>query len=356
MEVINLQSTDVIRVFLLTALAFLVAILLTPAWTGIMYRYRLGKRIRDTDVLGKNAPIFKKYHHDKEHTPAMGGVIIWLAVLLVTIGVSLLAQLGNIPELNLIASGGVKLLLFTLVVTGLVGAADDLLNIFGIGPHRGGFAFWLKLPLYAAVAAGGAWWFAYKLEWLSRPFHIPGISESLTLGWWYIPLFILAVVFMAFATDVADGLDGLSGGLLMICYVAYALIALAQGNIELAAFCGITVGGLLAFLWFNIHPARFFMGDTGSMSLGMTLAVMAFLTNTVMALPIIAAVIVIDGVTSPLQIFSKRFLGRKIFRSAPVHHHFQALGWSEPKIVMRFWVLGAVFAALGVAIALFGQG
>lgn len=356
MEVINLELADITRVFLLTALSFLVAVLFTPAFTSILYQYRLGKRIRDTDVLGKKAPVFVKFHKEKEQTPTMGGVLIWFTALFVVLGVSALSVWLGLIDLNLFAHGGVKLLLFTLVTTGLIGAADDLLNIFGIGPHRGGFAFWIKLPLYLAVASGGAWWFAYKLDWLARPFHIPAIPDSWVLGGWYIPLFILVVVFLAFTTDVADGLDGLAGGLLAICYAAYILIALAQGNIELAAFCGIIVGALLAFLWFNIYPARFFMGDTGSMSLGMTLAAMAFLTNTVIALPIIAGVIVLDGLTSPMQIASKRLFGKKIFRSAPVHHHFQAIGWPEPKIVMRFWVLGAIMAAIGLAVALFGQG
>ncbi|MEK7460748.1 MAG: phospho-N-acetylmuramoyl-pentapeptide-transferase [Patescibacteria group bacterium] len=353
---VNLQFTDVTQIFLLLALAFALAITITPFFTTILYRYHLGKRIRDTDILGREAPIFRRYHKDKEQTPTMGGIIIWLSTSLVLIGVSFAATLFDRPDLNFLASSGaVRLLLFTLIATGLIGAADDLLNIYGIGPHRGGFAFWLKLPLYTLVAGVGSWWFAVKLDWLDRPLSVPGLLEPLALGWWYVPIFILVVVYMAFATDISDGLDGLAGGLLMIAYLAYLVIALVLGNPDLAAFCAVVVGALLAFLWFNIYPARFFMGDTGSMSLGMTLAVMAFLTKTVAFLPIIAAVIVLDGLTSPLQIISKRFLGKKIFRAAPVHHHFQALGWPEPKVVMRFWVLGGLFAVLGVAFALIFQ-
>lgn len=354
METITLNFTDLIRVFMLTSISFLAAIALTPLWTDVLYKYKLGKRIRDTDVLGAKAPIFRKFHEAKEQTPTMGGLIVWGTTTIVVVGITFLGVVLHKPGLDLLAEGSVRLLLFTLLATGIIGAIDDLLNIFGIGPHRGGFAFWVKFPLYLAVAAGGAWWFATKLEWLSRPFHIPGFADAVTLGWWYIPLFVIVLVFFSFATDITDGLDGLAGGLLMIAYLAYLMIALAQGNIPVAIFCGIIVGSLLAFLWFNIFPARFFMGDTGSMSLGMTLAVMAFLTETVSALPVIAAVIVIDGLTSPLQILSKRFFKRKIFLSAPVHHHFQAVGWPEPKIVMRFWVLGAVFAVVGVSIALFG--
>lgn len=356
MEIISLRLNDLVQIFALTSISFLVTILWTPLLSNVLYKYKLGKRIRDTDVLGKKAPIFQKFHQSKEHTPTMGGLLIWISTAVVLVGVSLVAWATGRVDLNLVITDPIKLLLFTLVATGILGAIDDILNIFGIGPHRGGFAFWVKFPLYLLIAGAGAWWFAFKLDWISRPLTLPGLDHAITLGWWYIPLFIVVLVFMAFATDIVDGLDGLAGGLLMIAYVAYMTIAVAQGNIEVAAFCGIVIGALLAFLWFNIFPARFFMGDTGSMSLGMTLAVMAFLTDTVGALPIIAAVIVLDGLTSPLQIVSKRFFKRKIFQSAPVHHHFQAIGWPEPKIVMRFWILGGVVAVIGLVVALFYQG
>lgn len=350
----QLSFYDVIQIFLLLAVSFTLAITITPIFTSFLYRYRLGKRIRDTDVLGRAAPIFRQYHASKEQTPTLGGALVWITTSLVIIGLSFAATLADRPDLNLLASSGaVRLLLFTLLATGLIGAIDDLLNIYGIGPHRGGFAFWLKLPLYLAVAGVGSWWFAVKLDWLERPLAIPGFIEPITLGWWYVPIFILVVVYMAFATDISDGLDGLAGGLLMVAYLAYLAIALVTGETALAAFCAVVTGALLAFLWFNIYPARFFMGDTGSMSLGMTLAVMAFLTKTVAFLPIIAAVIVLDGLTSPLQIASKQFLKRRIFRAAPIHHHFQALGWPEPKVVMRFWVLAGLAAVIGVALALF---
>ncbi|MBI4175057.1 hypothetical protein HY523_00390 [Candidatus Berkelbacteria bacterium] len=356
METVILELPNVVRVALVTSLSFVLAMLITPLLTDVLYRYRLGKRIRDTDVLGNKAPIFRKFHAAKEHTPTLGGLLVWATTALVIILLAVSGSVSGEQSLDLWQDGTVKLLLFTLVATGVIGGLDDLLNIYGIGPHRGGFAFWVKLPLYLTVAGAGAWWFAVKLDWLHRPFHVPGWEGFYTLGWWYVPLFILVIVYLAFATDITDGLDGLAGGLLMIAYVTYLMIALAQQNIPLAMFCGIVVGALLAFLWFNIYPARFFMGDTGSMSLGMTLAVMAFLTNTVIALLLIAAVIILDGASSPLQIISKRFFKRKIFLSAPVHHHFQAIGWPEPKVVMRFWVLAGVLAVVGLALALFGQG
>jgi len=176
------------------------------------------------------------------------------------------------------------------------------------------------------------------------------------LGLWYIPLFILVIVGLAFAVNETDGLDGLAGGTLAISYGAFGFIALVEGKVALAAFCGTVMGALLAFLWFNIYPARFFMGDTGSMALGATLGVIAFLTNSVAVLPIIGFIFVIEALSVIIQIFSKKFFHKKVFLSAPIHHHLEALGWPETKITMRFWVISAVMAVIGMMIALIGRG
>ena len=186
-------------------------------------------------------------------------------------------------------------------------------------------------------------------------FHLPGVGDY-SLGLWYIPLFMVVITFFAFAVNETDGLDGLAGGTLAIAYAAYAVIAFVLGKFALAAFCGTVVGALLAFLWFNIYPARFFMGDTGSMALGMTLGVIAFLTNTVAVLPIIGFVFVIEAFSVIIQIFSKRVFKKKVFLSAPVHHHLEALGWPETKVTMRFWVISAIMASIGLMIALIGRG
>ena len=204
-----------------------------------------------------------------------------------------------------------------------------------------------------AIAAVGAWWFYSKLGW--DVFHIPGVGDFF-LGLWYIPIFIMVIVGLAFSVNETDGLDGLAGGILAIAYGAFGFIALIQGNIALAAFCGTVMGALLAFLWFNIYPARFFMGDTGSMALGMTLGVIAFLTNSVAVLPIIGFIFVIEALSVIIQITSKRLFKKKVFLSAPIHHHLEALGWPESKITMRFWVISAVMAVIGMMIALVGRG
>jgi len=181
------------------------------------------------------------------------------------------------------------------------------------------------------------------------------ITFNPEIGWWYIPIFVIVLVFFSFAVNETDGLDGLAGGVLAISFGAYAIISLSQGKAELAVFCATILGALLSFLWFNIYPARFFMGDTGAMALGMTLGVIAFLTNTVVVLFIIGFVFVVEALSAILQILSKKLFGRKIFISAPIHHHFEALGWPETKVTMRFWIVSAIAAATGLSIALFGR-
>jgi phospho-N-acetylmuramoyl-pentapeptide-transferase len=146
-------------------------------------------------------------------------------------------------------------------------------------------------------------------------------------------------------------LDGLAGGVMMVAFGAYGTIAFIQGNFNMAAFCGVILGALLAFLWFNIYPARFFMGDTGSMSLGVTLGVIAMLTNQFLLLPLIGFVLVVESLSTIIQVLSKKIRGKKIFLSSPIHHHFEAKGWPETKVTMRFWILSAVMAVLGIILA-----
>jgi len=337
MEVLLISSSDLARMLWLAVLSFLIVIAWTPVFTNFAYKYNLGKRIRDS----KNTPIFSKLHAHKAGTPTMGGVLVWVTVAVLTLIFNLVRSATWLP-------------LFSLILTGVVGAIDDVFNIKGWGPQGGGLRFREKIWFYAAIAAVGAWWFYSKLGWNS--IHIPGMGDYV-LGAWYIPLFILVLVWTAFAANLTDGLDGLAGGIFALSYGAYAIIALTQGKAELAAFCGTIMGALLAFLWFNIPPARFFMGDTGSMALGLTLGVIAFLTNSVIVLPIITLVFVVEGLSYIVQFVSKKLRsGKKIFLSSPIHHHFEAIGWPEYKITMRFWIIGAVSAVAGLIIAIIGQG
>ncbi len=333
MEFLSGDNFALAKTFWLATLAFLVAILWTPLFTDFLYKNRLGKRIRQTGFDEKKAPIFYSLHKHKENTPTMGGLLIWVTAAIITL-------LMNMDR------GQTWLPLFTLVSTGIVGAADDIMNIFGIGPNSGGLRFRWKLLLYTFIALVGAWWFFFKLDF--SIISVPWVGQF-DLGWWYIPVFVGVLVFTTFSANETDGLDGLAGGVMASCFAAYGIIALLQDKAELAAFCGTILGALMAFLWFNVYPARFFMGDTGAMALGMTLGVLAFLTDTVFILPIIAFVLWFEGLSAVIQIASKKLRnGKKIFLSAPIHHHFQAIGWPEPRITMRFWIISGVMAMVGL--------
>jgi phospho-N-acetylmuramoyl-pentapeptide-transferase len=236
------------------------------------------------------------------------------------------------------------------VATALVGLLDDWLDVRGRGVFGGGgLTIKHRLLIYAIIASAGAWWFFFKLNW--TVLHIPFLG-SFEIGWWYIPFFIFIIVGTAFSVNEIDGLDGLAGGTLLIAFGAYGVIAFALGKYDLATFCGVIIGALLAFLWFNITPARFYMGDTGAMSLGITLGIIALLSNYPLLLPIIGFLFVVESLSVILQVASKKIRGKKIFLSAPIHHHFQAVGWSESKIVMRFWVIAGVTGAVGLILFL----
>jgi phospho-N-acetylmuramoyl-pentapeptide-transferase len=337
MRIFAIEPNQFFSAFLFVVVAFIAAVLATPILTDFLYKNKIGKKIRDTDHEGNKTPIFNKLHSHKENTPTMGGILIWGAAALITL-------VANFSRSTLLP-------LFTIVASGVIGGIDDLMNVFGVGAGRGGMRFAFKFIFYFIVASLGAFWFAYKLEWIHRGFFIPGAGDVI-LGYWYIPLFIAVLIFIAFAWNQTDGLDGLAGGTFAIAFGAYTLIGLFRGNYPLAVFCATILGTTLAFLWFNIHPARFFMGDTGSMSLGMALGVIAFLTNTVYLLPFIAFIPMIEAITTIIQIVSKKVFRRKVFRIAPIHHHFEALGWPETKVTMRFWIISALSTVIGLSLAL----
>lgn len=339
-----LNNSDIIKIFSLTTIAFIVTILWTPLWTNFLYKYRLGKKIRTEN----SAPIYSRMHQIKSGTPTMGGVLIWLTTLILAIVFLILAKLSNndiFRNLNFLTRPQTLLPLGALIASAIVGLIDDLLNIKGLGSSDGGLRVRHKLIIYTFIAIVGACWFYFKLDWTTL--HLPFIG-NFDIGIWYIPFFIFVIVATAFSVNEIDGLDGLAGGTLLAAFGAYGAIALAQGRIELAAFCGVIIGALLAFLWFNINPARFFMGDTGAMSLGVTLGIVAMLTNNALLLPIIGLPFVIVALSVILQVISKKLLNKKIFLSAPLHHHLEAKGWPEPKIVMRFWIMAGVTAVIGV--------
>lgn len=336
----------IVKIFFLTVLSFVVAAACTPLLTHFLYKYKLGKRIR-TET---SAPIMSKLHANKSGTPTMGGILIWFTVLVLALLINYLYHIsGNqtLADLNFLSRSETWLPLGALLLSALVGLFDDFLNIHGIGSKGGGLRMRYRFLAYTLIAIAGAYWFYFKLDWdlIRIPFW-----DNFYIGFWYLPIFMFIIIATAFSVNEADGLDGLAGGALLIAFAAYATIAFIQGRYDLAAFCGVIVGALLAFLWFNINPARFFMGDTGAMSLGVTLGIVAMLTNTVLLLPLLGFIFMIESSSVILQVVSKKFRNKKIFVSAPLHHHFEAIGWTEPKVVMRFWIIAGVMAVIGLIV------
>ncbi len=334
------------RILGLASLAFVLSFALTPLLTKILFKYRLGKQIRT-----EGAPVFASLHQKKEGTPTMGGVLIWFTTLLLALVFWALQKAGVQGfwgQLNFLSRPQTLLPLGALVASALVGMSDDLMGIFKIGPKGGGLSMRHRLGLYTAIAIFGAWWFHSKLEWDTA--HIPFVGDF-SIGLWYVLVFIFILVATAFSVNETDGLDGLAGGTLLVAFAAYGVIAYSQGKFDLAAFCGVISGALAAFLWFNIYPARFFMGDTGAMSLGITLGIIAMLTNQFLLLPFIAFIMLVESGSVIIQMISKKLRGKKIFISTPIHHHFEAKGWPETKVTMRFWIIAGLMASLGMIIA-----
>ncbi len=344
-----LESFELVRVLLLSAVSFVLAFAWAPLLIKWLIEFKMGKSIRAEG----DAPVFAKLHSKKSGTPTMGGLLIWVTVFFLAV---VLAQItpffpegSMLARLNFLSRSETWLPMGALVASAIVGFVDDYFNVKHIGPKGGGMRMRHRILIYTFIAVVGAWWFHAKLGW--DMLHVPFVGDF-SLGLWSIPFFIFVIVATAFSVNEADGLDGLAGGTLLTSFAAFAIIAFAQGHYDLAVFCGVILGTLLAFLWFNIHPASFFMGDTGAMSLGVTLGIVALLTNSALYLPVIGLVFVLESLSVIVQLFSKKFFKKKVFLSAPFHHHLEAIGWPEPQIVMRLWVVSIVFAAIGVSLAL----
>jgi len=339
----------IIKILLFTTMAFVFTVLWTPILTHFLYKHRLGKQIRNDG----STPLFSKMHAKKAGTPTMGGLLVWVTTLIFGLVFFYLAKfvpIDFIENLNFLTRAQTLLPLGCLVASAIVGLIDDFMDVRKLGYKKRGIKFSHKLIIYTVIALIGAWWFYFKLDW--DLIHIPFFGDY-NIGWYYILLFIFTVVGTAFAVNQTDGLDGLAGGTLLFAFASYAVIAFATAKYDLAVFCGVIAGALLAFLWFNINPARFFMGDTGSISLGVTLALVALYTNTVFILPFLGFIFVIEALSTIIQILSKKLRnGKKIFLSSPIHHHFEASGWPEPKIVMRFWVISGVMVVIGLIVFL----
>ncbi|QQG52674.1 MAG: phospho-N-acetylmuramoyl-pentapeptide-transferase [Candidatus Falkowbacteria bacterium] len=340
---------QIIRILFFSTLSFVFAVLATPLLTHFLYKYKLGKKIRNSGAT----PIFSELHAHKAGTPTMGGILIWGTALILIGFFYLLSELfpgGVFQQFNFLSRAETLLPLGALVATAIIGLVDDWLDVRDKGVFGGGgLKLRHRLLIYALIALIGALWFYFKLDWTVM--HVPFFG-NFEIGAWYIPIFIFIIVATSFSVNETDGLDGLAGGTLLIAFASYGVIAFVMGRYDLATFCAVIIGALLAFLWFNIPPARFYMGDTGAMSLGVTLGIIAMLTNNALLLVFIGLIFLLESLSVIIQTLSKRLRHKKVFISSPIHHHFQAIGWAESKVVMRFWVIAGLGAVMGLIIFL----
>ncbi len=344
---IHLQN--IVRNLTLFVGSFCIAFATAPILIHYLYKHKAWKKKAKEQGLTGDIPVFRKFHSEKEvSTPRMGGIMIWSTVLLVTVAsfvISWIHPTGWLGSLNFLSRRETWLPLFTLVSASLLGLVDDLLVISSRGRYvGGGIRLRVRLAIITLIALVGAWWFYFKLEWHSL--YVP-FYGNIEIDGLYILLFVI-VTLATFSSSIVDGLDGLSAGVLIPIFGAYGIIAYTTERYDLTTFIVVLIGALVAYLWFNVHPAKFYMGDTGILGLTVTLAVIAFLTNSVLFLPVIGLVLVVESASDIIQVGSKKLRGKKVFLSAPIHHHFQALGWPESQITMRFWIISWVASALGI--------
>ena len=339
---VALQTSTITHVLLLGFLGFLVSMAITPIYTTIAYKYQWWKKPRTDAITGEKATLTAQLHAAKHKRliPSMAGLVFVLSVAAVTLAFNINRSQTWLP-------------LAAFFGAALVGLLDDIINLRSEGKGVAGLRSKIKLALTTLVAAIGGWYFYAKLDVTS--IQIPFVSEPLQVSWLIIPIFILVVVATANAVNISDGEDGLAGGLTATAFGTYAVIALLEQRFAVAGFCLTIVGALLSYTWFNVFPARFFMGDIGSFSLGTALGVVAMITDTVLLLPIIGLVFVAEAGSSAIQIMSKKLRGgKKVFKIAPIHFHFEALGWPETKVTMRFWIIGQVAAIAGLVLFVMG--
>ena len=347
---------DIIKVLIPAIASFGVGIVITPIISDFLYRNKMWKKKPGKVGLdGKETTVFNGLHKDREvNTPRMGGIVIWLSALIVVSVIWLISKIFPTEittKLDFLSRNQTWIPVFALFVGAIVGLVDDL---FEIKKGNGGLSSKKRLLIVGLVALAVASWFFFKLEvvTIGIPFY-----GDLFIGWLIIPIFVL------FTIGLYSGgvIDGIAGGIFSTIFLAYAGIAFYQNQIDLAAFSVAVAGGLLAFLWFNIPPARFYMSETGSMALTLSLAVIAFMTDSlgggigVFAFLIVGFPLIATSGSVVLQQLSKKFRGgKKIFQSTPIHHHFEALNWPPYKVTMRYWVVGIICALLGLIIALIG--
>lgn len=349
-------QVDIVKIIAPTIASFAIGIAITPLVTFFLYRYKVWKKKGGKHALdGSVAQVFNSLHAEGEtKTPRMGGIVIWGSVALTVLGMSLLAKFipkASIVKFDFLSRDQTWIPFITLFIGAIVGFVNDLLDVYGTGT---GLSLRRRLFVIVAMSTFIGWWFWAKLgvTAIGIPFSLP-----LEIGWLIIPLFVVVSIAL-YASGIIDGIDGLSGGVFASVFASYAFIAYYQSQINLAAFAATIVGAILAFLWFNIPPARFYMTETGTMGLTLTIAVLAFMTDIkgggigIALLPLIGALLVVTVISNVIQVLSKRLFGKKVFKIAPLHHHFEAIGWPGYKVTMRYWILSILFAFAGLILAI----
>lgn len=350
-----LSSLSIFKILWPSITAFFFGILVTPIISNFLYKHKLWKKKNiSTTIDGQQASITASILGDgKRETPRMGGLVIIFSVLFSVLFYYLLADIFHfniVEKLNFVSRNQTWLPIIIFIAAAFIGSIDDLASVgkLKITNKHGEPGMSLRSRLFFilifAVLAGA--WFYFKLDFSTV--HVPFIGDFV-LGKYIILLFVILFLATYGASNI-DGLDGLSGGLFTVLFASYGLIALINNQIDIATLCFVVVGATLAFLWFNVPPARFYLSETGYMPLSILLAIVAVMTNAVFLLIIIAMPFVLTEVTTIIQLISKKFRKKKIFPVTPIHNTFVYMGWSKEKVVMRYWIFGAIFALLGVAL------
>ncbi len=350
-----MSTSDALRIFLPAVITFIIGVVFTPVLTHFLYKYKFWKHTGTKVALdGTAATTFNSLHGEKDrHIPPGGGIIVWGSVCITAALLYFLSKIfpANYDALSFVSRNQTWVPLSAFLMGAIVGFFDDWFEVRG----QGGLPLRMRLIFVAIISSVCAWWFYDKLDVSSISFIDP--LSTVSLGIFFIPFFVF-VSLILYAGGVIDGIDGLAAGVFAIIFGAYGGIAFFQNQMDLAGLCAAITGGLLAFLWFNIPPARYYLSETGTMALTVVLTCVVFLTDLdgegkgVLVLPIIAFLLFATIASNVLQIFSKKVFKRKLFKIAPLHHHFEALGWPPYKVVMRYWVVGIVFAVIGLGLAL----
>lgn len=361
---LQVSRYDLLKFIVPTVLSFTIGILSTPLIMKFLRKHDMQKKRNVAKAIdGKAATLTAKIDNDEGKTLyRMGGLVVLAGVFGSALLIWVLSKLTGwegFVKLDFISRNQTWLIFFSLFIGAITGFVDDLM-VCGKTPSLlkkyskyvgDGLSFKFRVFVVSSLAAFCGWWIAVKQE--NPILHIPFVGNYTIPVAIFIILFVL-VVMGTYSGNIIDGVDGMSGGVFSTIFAAFGILAISQGKYDIATFCFAMIGGLFAFLWFNIPPARFMLSEVGSMGITIIIGVLAFLTDSVLVLPVIAGLMVLTVLSVIIQLSSKKFRGKKVFLAAPVHIHLQLIGWTKPKVAMRYWILSLMFAASGVGLYLLG--